>query len=893
MTEAQKSLVDVHRATVWGAILDRVGGTDGERRLSRGDLVNRYGILGALGQGGMSVVYVAYDPELDRRVAIKLLRSELMRKISQAQLLREAQALARLAHPNVVAVHDVGALGERVWLAMELVEGQTLTDWLKQRPRSWRDIIATFCAAGKGLQAAHEVGLVHRDFKPDNVMVGADGRLRVMDFGLAHRGDLQIPDDGAVQGTPAYMAPEQWSSKAPDGCTDQFAFAVALYEALYGQHPFADGPWQEVLLAVLAGRLREPPPGSKVPGWVSRILKRALAVEPAARWSAMADLLAALGHEPRRLPIRIAALVGLIGVALAGGYAAALSRSSSEEQCFGAVQELAGVWDSNTRADLARAFSATGAPFADDVLRRVDSRLDVYADTWVVERTRACEANVAGQQTDHLLDIRVACLTRHRWRLVALLEIFRAADRSVVENAVQAVAALPSVATCADAETLLLVPPPSDPQMVKQVDQLRQQLAQIEALDKTGRFEQGLEQALKLRHEAAGLGYAPLDAEVALNEGNLLMATGRFVEAEAALERAVTLAIVHDLHELGGEAAAKRIYVLSQGLFKLSEALAVRSMAEALVERAHDDGRLNGLLHNNLGVLHTLLGEYATAQEHYERAEALLRSRPGAPEPLLAATYHNLGELSVKQGRLVIARQKYMQAREHFTLILGEKHPIIAHPIAGLGDLDATTGDYDGAVRNYSEALALMEAAHGVEHPYLLQPLVGLGSVYAKRGQVAQARTKYERVVAIADRLGQTDAYVGQALEGLGELTAAGEPARARALFERAALIQASAGSTDSGASAALRAGEVAAQLGDVTAAIAWFERVRALPVDATETVRPAATIRLAAQLAKLPEMTARVCELLAEARPLLAATDPLHAEAEVLRVSRCGEHSG
>jgi tetratricopeptide (TPR) repeat protein len=401
--------------------------------------------------------------------------------------------------------------------------------------------------------------------------------------------------------------------------------------------------------------------------------------------------------------------------------------------------------------------------------------------------------------------------------------------------------------------------------------------------------------ATKVRTEAVALGYAPLDAEAALGEGNLLMAMGRFADSEAALVTAVKLAIVHDMHMLAGEAAAKRIYVLSQGLYRHSEALAIYPVAEALVERARDDGRLKALLHNNLGVAYTLRGEYKQAQERYERTATLLQSRPGAPDPLLAATYHNLGELSVKQGKLDIARQRFTQAREQFVRTLGETHPIVAHPIAGLGDVDVMTGAYEDAARNYTQALVLMEAAHGLVHPYLLQPLVGLGNAYARRGQAAEARTNYGRVEAIADRLGLVDAYVGQALEGLGELTATEDPARARALFERAVVVQESVGGKDSGAqaSAALRAGELAAQLGDQAAAIGWFDRVLALPADAVSRARPAAAVRLAILLAKQPEATARVCDLLAEARLSLTVTDPLQAEAEALRASRCGERPG
>ena len=884
----------------------------------------------------MGVVFAGYDVSLDRKVALKLVRKQLLNKPAvRARMIREAQAMARLSSPFVVQVYQVGEHRDGIYVAMEYIDGSSLAAWLKAERRPWQVVLRTLCDAGRGLAAAHTAGLVHRDFKPDNVLVDGSGHARVLDFGLVqsettatvgeteelmqsspgldetmHSSGVMTPEGidrsslhwsvrltqfGRAVGTPAYMSPEQHFGDPVGPFSDQFSFAITLYEALYGVRPFNGDSWDSLKAQVRQGDVPPPPADSRVPGRIFKVLVRGLAIEPDQRWPSVGAMLEALERDPQRSRVRVAAVVGLLGVASGVSYAAALARTSEAERCTGAAQELAGVWDAEREVEVKRAFAATGASFADDVMRRVEDRLGVYTDAWIAERTAVCQANLAGDQTVHLLDMRLACLGRHRARLGALVEVFRAADPSIVEHAVQAVAALPSISVCADVEMLVTVPPPSDPQAAVRVDQLRRQLAQAEAYEHTGQLEQGLLLATKVRTEAVALGYAPLDAEAALGEGNLLMAMGRFADSEAALVTAVKLAIVHDMHMLAGEAAAKRIYVLSQGLYRLAEALAIHPVAEALVERARDDGRLNALLHNNLGVAYTLKGEYKQAQERYEQTATLLQSRPGPPDPLLAATFHNLGELSVKQGKLDIARQWFTQAREQFVKVLGETHPIVAHPIAGLGDVDVMTGAYAEAVRNYTQALALMEAAHGAEHPYLLQPLVGLGNAYARLGQVAEARTNYARVVALADRLGHADAYVGQALAGLGELTAAEDPARARALFERAALVQASEGSADSGAqaSAALRAGELAAQLGDQAAAIGWFERVLALPADASLRVRSAAAVRLATALAKRPEAKARVCDLLAEARLSLPEADPLRASAEALRSSHCGEHPG
>src|SRR3954469_19947733 len=208
--------------------------------------------MGLLGRGGMGVVLSAYDPLLDRRVALKLLRPGAFPGVSEqegrARLQREAQAMARLAHPNVVAVHDVGTVGEQLFIAMEYVDGQTLTAWRSSAERDWRAIVLMYLGAGSGLQAAHAAGMVHRDFKPDNVLIGSDGRPRVGDFGLvsvtrasegAATTEAGTTRHGAIMGTPGYMSPEQVRGEPSDAQSDQFSFCVALYEALYGQRPFA------------------------------------------------------------------------------------------------------------------------------------------------------------------------------------------------------------------------------------------------------------------------------------------------------------------------------------------------------------------------------------------------------------------------------------------------------------------------------------------------------------------------------------------------------------------------------------------------------------------------------------------------------------------------------
>jgi serine/threonine protein kinase len=300
--------------------------------------VGRYVVRHPIGEGGMGVVYAAHDPDLGREVALKLLHPT----VAAERLIREAQALARLSHPNVVTVYEVGEDRGRVFLAMERVRGITLRAWLAE-PRPWRAIVAAFLEAGRGLEAAHQAGLVHRDFKPANVLRGDDGRVRVVDFGLAlplatgagagAAAPLRCTQTGARLGTPAYMAPEQHRGDQATARSDQYAFAVALWEALHGEHPFGGESWDELADRAGAGRLR--PPRRRLPAPLQRGLERALRADAAERFPTITDLLALLeaSRAPRRL-WAMAVVLLLLTAAGAGGWLLARGASVPAPQAI-------------------------------------------------------------------------------------------------------------------------------------------------------------------------------------------------------------------------------------------------------------------------------------------------------------------------------------------------------------------------------------------------------------------------------------------------------------------------------------------------------------------------------------------------------------------------------
>ena len=287
----------------------------------------RYVLDEKIGSGAMGVVWRAHDPKLGRMVALKLLRK--YDSLLMDRLIREAQSMAQVSHPNVVGVFDVGATEGAAFIAMELVVGKSMRAWQTDSRRTVPELITTYVAAGRGLAAAHGAGIIHRDFKPDNVLVGDDGRIRVTDFGLAAAkpsesgkhsiGDVSLTTEGSVLGTPAYMAPEQFDGGNVDPRTDQFNFCAALYEALYGERPFEGKTFDELSENVRDGRLKPAPAGSEVSRTLRGILARGLSAKPADRFPTMDSLLIELARDRAR-PWRLGSWVAMaVAAALALG----------------------------------------------------------------------------------------------------------------------------------------------------------------------------------------------------------------------------------------------------------------------------------------------------------------------------------------------------------------------------------------------------------------------------------------------------------------------------------------------------------------------------------------------------------------------------------------------
>ncbi|HWB73691.1 MAG TPA: serine/threonine-protein kinase, partial [Nannocystaceae bacterium] len=441
--------------------------------LVRGTAVGRYTVLDRIGAGGMGVVYAAFDPELDRRIALKVLHPGGSGSVGTTdgrnRLLREAQAMAKLHHPNVITVHDVGTLGDRVFVAMEFVDGHTLREWLKQGVREWPEIVDVFVRAGRGLAAAHAAGLVHRDFKPDNVLVGNDGRVLVMDFGLARQAgtpalldgssgsrlvpvppvsDTSLTRTGAVLGTPAYMAPEQHAGGSIGAAVDQFSFCVALYEALWGDRPFAGNSVASLAIAVLEGKPKLPPKDSDVPSWLFTVISRGLAVEANDRFPSMDVLLAELQRDPPKTGRPAVAIGVAIGVAAMIVAAYLLSRPDPTASCRAELDGIGPLLDDASVGAIDGAFGATGLDYASMSLQSTKRELSALDSSWRSSWIALCEASRARPGTATAFAGSWRCLEDLRAEAGALLGELGHAGAPEVQRAVAAAQQLPSPEHC-------------------------------------------------------------------------------------------------------------------------------------------------------------------------------------------------------------------------------------------------------------------------------------------------------------------------------------------------------------------------------------------------------------------------------------------------------------
>ncbi|WAS91819.1 serine/threonine-protein kinase [Nannocystis punicea] len=737
-------------------------------RLTRGVLVGRYIIIDCIGDGGMGQVYSAYDPDLGRKVALKLLHDDATGHQRQARLLREAQVMARLSHPNICPVYDVGSFHGRVFFAMEFIDGETLRAWLRARAWEWRELLAVLLAVGRGIAAAHAEGLVHSDLKPENIMLGADERPRVMDFGIARVDgaprteapqslsglalDMESRGTRTIKGTPQYMAPEQWHEDSLDARSDQFSFCIVVWEALFGERPFADGHVATHVRARQELRPRPPPQPSLAPSWLRAVLLRGLSARPEDRFPTMDALLVALASgQARRRRSFIAA--GAAALALVLGGAAGVRWWEHEQQvaaCAGVGESIfADAWNEAVRARLQANFAASGLPDAGDLAARIAGWIDTFAGRWRQVRAEACLVG----------DVHpLGCLYDQRQRLLGLLDALAEDDPRARSGAIRIAAALPDPRTCADPVLVPSAPPAEGFHAQLVATRLRQELRRIEVSGASGHLHEARARALEVRGQAASAGLPGLHAEATNVAGMLADWDSDYTEAARLLRRAVVEAGASKRDDVAADAAIRLILVVGDHQARHQEALVIGDFAEMLVRRLQQADRYRGArLLGFLAVVHRGTGALSEAEALNERALELLRRELGEVHPELSVSMGHLANIYYQQGKYRESLALHTAALANAEALYGANSIEAAACLTNMGAAHTQLDEDEAALPLQERALAILERALGPEAPDVARARHNFAVALGQLGRHAQAREQIERAYrAVEATLGPT-----------------------------------------------------------------------------------------------------------------------------------------
>ena len=610
-----------------------------------GARIGRYEVIARMGRGTRGDLYAARDPELDRRVAI-----EIVSGTSQAVV-----PSARCSHANVVPVFDVGAASNNAWVAMELVEGPSLAEWIAAEPRPWGAITEHFVAAGRGLVALHREGLCHGGFATSEVVLSGGRTARVRGFCT-----LGPPD------------------------TDTSAFAAALREAL--------------------ARAVPPPPA-----WLRAIVERLASA------GSLERELDAIERGLRRNGRRRVAVVAALAIATVAG-AAILALPASQDACAGVETERIRVWNAARREVVRIAFLATGKPYAPIAFDGAVAALDTYADRWVAVRGETCQAARRAQRSPELQDATVACLDGRLAELDALVGVLSSANAQAVSNAFEASHSLSSIEECGRADLLTTGPrPPQDASVRQRVKQLRARLAEIKAKANTGAFETVLPDLVQSVTAARAIAYRPLEAEALYMHGFVQSRAGRHVDAEKTLRDAVIAAEAGGDHALKTKVLAQLVETVGYAQARYKDGHELASLAAAAAERASNDTML-AHLENQRGIVWQAEGRYAEALASFQRAQALWKKTLAADDPDHASAVMNMGNVYKDMGRYDDAVAAYRQVLAIWEKTLGPHHSSTAAAHDNLGVTLQALGRYEDALVEYKLALDIRTRSLGRDH---------------------------------------------------------------------------------------------------------------------------------------------------------------------------------
>jgi len=748
--------------------------------------VGRFRILRSLGRGGMGVVYAAHDPQLDREVALKLLHQDRRRESSASSqdLLAEARALARLTHPHVVTIYETGLHEGALFLAMEFFDGDTLASWGHDHPvrtrRQALHTVALYRRAGEGLAAAHAAGLVHRDFKPANVLLGSDGRLAVADFGLARGPSATIEELGdwdqettgdrmataTLAGTPAYMAPEQLDGEV-DERSDQFSFCVSLWEALYRVRPFVGTSPLALRSRMLDGEAPSVPSDSPVPRRIHRALLRGLALDPTARWPSMRALLDELSHDSTARRRQL-----LLGATAVGALALAAWQPWRAEgaPCDSKDDPLEVAWGEGPRAEVTEALTRINAERGRQTVDRVQRRLDTYATQWRELQQQRCEASlVRRERSQEAYDLTMACLLLRRDELTTLTTALANPDEDTLRNAVAASAALTPIDTCGDVTTLRQDDPSADPARRAALAAFDRSLIAVRVQLDTGKHAEALDTAQSVVATARTL---EDDDRLGRALERLAVAyynNSRFEDAQPAIEEAIGAAARAGNAGLEVRLWPMLIRVVGAELEQAERGRAWALPAQAALARSGQRPTDTADLHHALGAVAFEAREFDVAEREHLAALAIRREHLADDKLGLASSLNRLAGVYHGRRDLEAAESVMLEVVQTFVEALGPDHPRVGTVLYNLGGIYAMQGRYDEAIQRYERAIEIYASVYGPRSARYAGALANMAAVLGRAGRNDDAIVNGEQALEVfKEVLGEDNPKLAAVYNNLG-----------------------------------------------------------------------------------------------------------------------------
>jgi tetratricopeptide (TPR) repeat protein/predicted Ser/Thr protein kinase len=684
--------------------------------------------MDVLGRGGMGVVYRAHDAELDRVVAVKLLASEDPPEELRARLQREARSMAKLSHSGVVQVYEAGLHGGQVFLAIEFVDGGTLADWMKSDSRDWREVVTMLCLAGEGLAAANQAGIIHRDFKPANVLITSEGYPKVTDFGVSRVGtrsgetspsgqasnttpanrDVGLTSTGAVLGTPAYMSPEQMDGRQLDATSDQFSFCVVLFEALTGSRPFPGATLSQIRERIGDGTPPQWPKDSSCPAPLRAAIERGLRLEPGSRWPDLTSLLAELRRVVDLRARRRRWMMGGGGLALAVSVTAYLTGGPPAVDCEG----LQSASELVSAPRLAKVRDIWSTPELDYGAKSVETALTTVAglaEDLDLEEQLSCRAtHHDGSQSPARMDERADCFSRQRDLMTSFLELLEGGDPKMGLRAADVAASLEREGACSAAgDGLSLLP--SDPEQRAAVMKLRVRLQATRSKMWSGDWSAAEASLASVEGPVQGLAFPGLEIEFQLLRGEYLAARERGEEAVLAFEAAADLAEANGFDRIAVRAWFELAKLAATTLYDAKRAESWGRRAHSAAARGGLSAQFKRQFQEIAAGVAELEGRYDDAQEIAQEILSELEASE-ASDLMLAEAGFRVGTIHYSAGQMRESASAFVRAHEWRSRALGANHPItLGIREARLAPLMAS-GEYEEAAREITSLREILGA---------------------------------------------------------------------------------------------------------------------------------------------------------------------------------------